>query len=172
MSPAPSATRSCRSSAPPATVLDTNAAGTGTQALRRRPSTSGRSSGTTPTSHDAALKISLATGPYTAQVAGESGDTGDALVEVYDATPQGTYTPTMPRLVNLSARVDVGTGGNALFAGFVIGGSTSITVLIRASGPAIGAAPFDVPGTLADPQLTLQNPSTGAVYADQQRLAR
>jgi hypothetical protein len=118
-----------------------------------------------PTSHDAALDISLATGPYTAQVAGESGDTGDALVEVYDATPQGTYTPSMPRLVNLSARVDVETGGNALFAGFVIGGSTSITVLIRASGPAIAAAPFDVPGTLADPQLTLQNPSTGAVYA-------
>jgi hypothetical protein len=119
----------------------------------------------TPTSHDAALDLSLASGSYTAQVAGQSGDTGDALMEVYDATAAGTYTPSMPRLVNLSARVDVGTGANALFAGFVIGGNTSLTVLIRASGPAIAAAPFDVPGTLPDPQLTLQNPTTGAVIA-------
>jgi hypothetical protein len=81
-------------------------------------------------------------GAYTAQVAGESGDTGDALVEVYDATPAGTYTLASPRLVNLSARVDVGTGANILFAGFVIGGNTALTVLIRASGPAIAVAPF------------------------------
>jgi hypothetical protein len=119
----------------------------------------------TPTSHDAALDLSLASGTYTAQVVGQTGDTGDALMEVYDATPKGTYTPSMPRLINLSARVDVGAGPNALFAGFVIGGDTSLTVLIRASGPAIAAAPFDVPGTLTDPQLTLQNPATGAVIA-------
>ena len=86
-------------------------------------------------------------------------------MEVYDATPAGTYTPSMPRLVNLSARVNVGAGSNALFAGFVIGGQTSLTVLIRASGPAIAAAPFNVPGTLPDPELKLQNPSPGAVIA-------
>lgn len=108
-------------------------------------------------SHDSAFDLALVPGAYTAQVAGQAGDTGDALVEVYDATPSGTYTPAMPRLVNLAARVNVGTGGNALFAGFVINGSTSLTVLIRASGPAIAVAPFSVPGTLPDPQLTLQN---------------
>jgi hypothetical protein len=118
-----------------------------------------------PTSHDAAADLSLAAGAYTAQVAGESGDTGDALAEVYDATPAGTYTLASPRLVNLAARVDVGTGSNALFAGFVIGGNTSLTVLIRASGPAIAVAPFNVGGTLPDPELTLQNPSTQAVIA-------
>jgi hypothetical protein len=47
----------------------------------------------------------------------------------------------------------------------VIGGSTSLTVLIRASGPAIAVAPFNVGGTLPDPELTLQNPSTQAVIA-------
>jgi immunoglobulin I-set domain protein len=146
-------------------VLDTNDGWKGDTGIAATAVSVGAFKWNDPASHDAALNISLASGPYTAQVAGESGDTGDALVEVYDATPQGTYTPSMPRLVNLSARVDVRTGGNALFAGFVIGGSTSITVLIRASGPAIGAAPFDVPGTLPDPQLTLQNPATGAVYA-------
>jgi hypothetical protein len=110
-----------------------------------------------PTSHDAAFLTSLPVGSFTAELSGQSGDTGDALVEIYDATPAGTYTPSMPRLTNLSARVNVGTGPNVLEAGFVIGGSTSVTVLIRASGPAIAAAPFDVPGTLPDPVLKLQN---------------
>ena len=32
-------------------------------------------------------------------------------------------------------------------------------MLIRASGPALGAAPFDFPGALSDPQLTLTNTS-------------
>lgn len=109
-------------------------------------------------SHDSALLESLTGGPYTAQVAGQGGDSGVALVEVYDATPAGTYTPTTPRLVNISARVQVGTGGNILIAGFVIGGSTSRTVLIRASGPAL--APFGVSGTLPDPKLELYTGST------------
>jgi hypothetical protein len=118
----------------------------------------------TPTSHDAALDLALEAGPYTAQVSGESGDTGVAIVEVYDATPAGSFTATSPRLVNLSARVNVGSGAaNALFAGFVISGDTAVTVLIRASGPAIAAAPFNVPGTLPDPQLTLELQSDGSV---------
>jgi hypothetical protein len=49
----------------------------------------------------------------------------------------------------------VGTGSNVLIAGFIVGGTTSKTVLIRASGPAIAAAPYSVAGTLADPQLQL-----------------
>ncbi len=146
-------------------VLDTNDAWGGTPALAAAAASVGAFAWGVPTSHDAALDLTLASGPYTAQAAGQAGDTGDALVEVYDATPVAASSPTAPRLVNLSARVAVGTGGNALFAGFVIGGSTSMTVLIRASGPAIAAAPFNVPGTLPDPQLKLQNPSTGAVYA-------
>jgi hypothetical protein len=108
---------------------------------------------TSTTSHDTALVETLPSGGYTAQISGESGDTGDALAEVYDATPAGTYTPATPRLINLAARVQVGTGGNILIAGFVIGGSTAKTVLIRASGPAL--APFGVSGTLPDPLLKL-----------------
>ena len=113
---------------------------------------------TSPVGKDAALLASEQAGPYTAQVSGATGYTGVSLAEVYDATPAGTYTPTSPRLVNLSARVPVGTGGNILIAGFVIGGSTSKTVLIRASGPAL--VPFGVTGTLADPQLTLYSGPT------------
>ena len=40
-----------------------------------------------------------------------------------------------------------------------------LTVLIRASGPAIAAAPFNVPGTLPDPQLTLEKQADGSVMA-------
>jgi arabinan endo-1,5-alpha-L-arabinosidase len=118
-----------------------------------------------PSSKDSAVVTSLAAGPYTAEVSGASGDTGVALAEVYDARPRGAYTASSARLVNLSARVEVGTGGNVLIAGLVIGGSAARTVLVRASGPAIAAAPFDVPGTLPDPVLTLNNLGTGDVVA-------
>lgn len=109
-------------------------------------------------SHDSALLESLTGGAYTAQVTGSSGDTGVALAEIYDAT--ASYTLTQPRLINISARVQVGTGGNALIAGFVIGGSTSKTVLIRASGPAL--IPFGVQGTLPDPELQLYSTASGS----------
>jgi hypothetical protein len=86
-------------------------------------------------------------------ISGASGDTGVALAEVYDATPPGTYTLASPRLINVSARDEVGSGGNILIAGFVIGGTTSKTVLIRGSGPAL--AQFGLSGVLPDPQIEL-----------------
>jgi hypothetical protein len=135
------------------TLLGTNNGWGGSAAIASAAASVGAFEWTVPTSHDAALLETLAGGPYTAQIAGQSGDTGVALAEVYDATPPGTYTLASPRLVNLSTRVQVGTGGGILIAGFVIGGSTSETVLIRASGPAL--APFGVTGTLPDPKLTL-----------------
>ena len=117
------------------------------------------------TSNDAAIYASgstaLATGGYTAEISGSSGDTGVALAEVYDATPSGTYTLATPRLLNLSARALVQTGGNILIAGFVIGGNSARTVLIRASGPAIASF---FPNALPDPQLQLYN-AAGAVVA-------
>jgi beta-glucanase (GH16 family) len=64
------------------------------------------------------------------------------------------------KLLNIAARGFVGTGGNALIGGFVVGGSVPKTLLIRASGPAIAAAPFNVPGTLPDPLLQLYSGSS------------
>jgi arabinogalactan endo-1,4-beta-galactosidase len=102
---------------------------------------------------DSAIVTAQAAGPFSAEVVGSSGDTGVSLAEVYDATPSGAYTPSTPRLVNLSARIGIGTGGSILIAGFVIGGSTAKTVLVRASGPALGA--FGVAGLLPDPELQI-----------------
>jgi YVTN family beta-propeller protein len=113
---------------------------------------------------DSAVKITLPAGGYTSQVTAALGDpisgsspgTGVALAEVYDAD---TGAPGA-ELVNLSSRALVGTGGNILIAGFVIEGSTSRTLLIRASGPAL--IPFGVPGTLPDPQIQVLD-GTGAL---------
>lgn len=59
------------------------------------------------------------------------------------------------RFVNLSVRSRVGGGDEALITGFVIGEGMARTVLVRAVGPTLGAAPFNVGGVLARPVLTL-----------------
>ena len=64
------------------------------------------------------------------------------------------------RLVNISSRARVGTGDSVAIAGFVISGEESKPVLIRAVGPTIGAAPFNVGGSLAAPRLELFRGST------------
>jgi hypothetical protein len=142
-----------------ATLVDSNTGwGINAAAITAADSAVGAFALSPTTSHDTALLESLASGGYTAQVSGASTDTGVALAEIYDATPAGTYTAATPRLTNLSARADVGTGGNILIAGFVIGGSTAKTVLIRASGPAL--APYGITGFLPDPKLQLFSGST------------
>jgi len=141
-----------------ASVLATNDGWGGNSAITAAASQVGASAWTDPSSHDSAILTSLPVGAYTAQVAGASGDTGVALVELYDTTPAGTWTTASPHLVNTSTRVNVGTGSNILIVGFVVGGSTPETLLIRASGPAL--IPFGVTGTLPDPQLTLFSGST------------
>jgi hypothetical protein len=79
------------------------------------------------------------------------------LAEIYDATP-GTYAPDSPRLTNLSALTQVKAGAS-LSAGFVLGGNTSKTVLIRAVGP--GLAGLGVSGGMPDPQLVFHAQTNG-----------
>ena len=54
---------------------------------------------------------------------------------------------------------------DVLTAGFVIGGNSPKQVVIRAVGPTIGAAPFNVAGALADPQLTVYGPNSSTRIA-------
>jgi len=67
----------------------------------------------------------------------------------------GNVGATVSKLVNISTRSYVGAGGDVMIAGFVIGGTGTKTVLVRASGPAL--AKFSVPGVLADPTLELHD---------------
>ena len=119
-----------------------------------------------PSSLDSALYIpSLASNLYSALISGNNNGTGVALAEVYDLTSSGSYNPaTTPRLTSLSSRVQVGTGDNVLIAGFVIGGSSAKTMLIRASGPALNQ--FGVSGTLPDPLLTLYRSDSTAIVTN------
>ncbi len=105
---------------------------------------------------DAALVANLTPGSYSAAVTGKAGATGIALMEAYEAA---TAT-TAARLVNMSARTQVGTGASVLIAGFSIAGDAPKQVLIRAIGPSL--AQFGVTGVLADPQLALFRQGTTA----------
>jgi len=105
------------------------------------------------TSLDSALLTSLAPKPYTMQV---GGGTGTVLTEIYDA--DSSPTP-VGRLVNVSARASVSSGSNVLIIGFVVNGSTSVQMLMRASGPELNAR-FGLTGALTDPILQLYNGST------------
>ena len=78
-----------------------------------------------------------------------SGNEGVALAEAYD-TASGDGTA---RFINLSARTEVGQGGDVLIAGFAIEGSGSISLVIRGIGPTL--AGFGVNGALQNPELRL-----------------
>jgi beta-glucanase (GH16 family) len=69
------------------------------------------------------------------------------------AVTSDTFTPPTAPLTNISTRAAVGTGADVLIVGFVVGGTGAKKVLIRGIGPTL--AQFSVPGTLADPILTL-----------------
>ncbi len=118
----------------------------GTAALKNAFASTGAFPLAPDTSRDAALLFSPTSGAYTATV---SGGTGIALLEVYDAG-----TGNSPRLTNVSARTNAGTGADALIVGFVVNGTLPKKLLIRAAGPTL--AVFGVDNTLADPALTLR----------------
>src|SRR5437588_623327 len=72
-------------------------------------------------------------------------------------TPTATPTPTpgLATLGNISTRLQVGTGDRVMIAGFIVQGSSSKTVLLRAIGPSL--TQFGVPDVLANPQLELHD---------------
>ena len=105
------------------------------------------------TSKDAAVyNADFAARAYTIDVSAVGGSVGEVIAEVYDATATAAFGATTPRLVNVSVRKQINPG-ETLTAGFVVGGTTARTVLVRAIGP--GLAAFGVPGTMPDPQLAL-----------------
>jgi hypothetical protein len=118
-------------------------------------------------SKDAALvqTLSREVGSYTMQIASKGAATGTVLAEVYDLTSSAAFSQTKPRLINVSCLQQV-PANDVLTAGFVIGGTTPLQVLIRVSGPSLAGAPFNVPGTLADPRLTVFNAQRVAIASN------
>jgi len=72
------------------------------------------------------------------------------------ATPTPSATPgvTPTTLGNISTRLRVGTGDNALIGGFIVTGTQPKKVIVRAIGPSLSLA-----GKLANPTLELRNGS-------------
>lgn len=109
-------------------------------------------------SADSALLQTLASGRYSATVSGVNNTTGTAIVEVYD----DNLSDTSEQLINISSRALV-TPSASLTAGFIIGGSTPMTVLVRGVGPALSG--YDVSNALANTTLTVNNATNQAVVA-------
>lgn len=64
--------------------------------------------------------------------------------------------------LNISTRMRVGTGDNALIGGFIVTGNASKKVVIRAIGPSL----VSLPGRLADPTLELRDNSGGLIFSN------
>lgn len=109
-----------------------------------------------PASLDAAL-LAEVNGAYTAQM--KTSATGLGLVEVYD-----TSTDSALRTVNFSTLYRVGTGAEALVAGFVVAGTGTKSLLIRGVGPALRA--FGVGDALTDAKLELFDSAGGRVASN------
>ena len=82
----------------------------------------------------------------------------------YVFTGLGETMPTIP-LLNISTRLNVGTGENVLIGGFIVTGSDPKKVVIRAIGPSC----CSVPEALADPILELHKPDATVVTNDNWR---
>jgi len=87
-------------------------------------------------------------------------------------TVKALATSSNTALTNLSTRGIAGTGSRTMIVGFAITGNRTKSVLLRGIGPTLGGSPFNVPGTMPDPQLTLKNFSgatvaTSAIVWDQ-----
>lgn len=104
--------------------------------------------------NESCLLLTLNPGAYTAIVSGSGGSTGVGLVEVYQADGS-----TLGTLSGISTRGKIGTGGDVLIGGIIVE-NQPMQVIVRAKGPSLGEAPFNVPGVLQDPQLELYNGAT------------
>jgi hypothetical protein len=101
---------------------------------------------------ESAIIADLPPGNYTAIVRGVSNTTGVALVEAYDLSPATTSV-----LGNISTRSFVQTGDNVMIGGFIVQGTESKRVIIRAIGPELGLPPYNIANALANPTLELHD---------------
>lgn len=89
-----------------------------------------------------------------------------ACSTAFNAVPlhlESTSFPTVgARALNLSTRGSVGTGDNSLIGGFIVTGTSPMTVVLRALGPSLSDS--GISNAVANPSLTLYN-SAGQVVA-------
>jgi hypothetical protein len=110
-------------------------------------------------SRESAILATLNPGSYTVVLrAFDNGDgklTGTGLIELYDLHTTGG------RAGNISTRGAVTTGSHVLIGGFIVGGSQTKDVVVRAIGPSL--ANSGVTGALSDPMVELRDASGNLV---------
>jgi hypothetical protein len=116
-----------------------------------------------PNSIESATYITLNPGAYTAIVqsysdSSQPAQSGIGLVELYD------LHLTSSRLGNISTRGQVQTGDNVLIGGFIVGGSQTKQVVVRALGPTLGDR--GVNGYLTNPTLELHDASGNLIASN------
>jgi hypothetical protein len=111
-------------------------------------------------SREPAILVTLQPGTFTAVLRGKNSGGGVGLIEMNDVS-----TGVASKLTNVSTRGFAGTGENVMIGGFILnGGSGERQVLIRALGPTLAQAPFNITGSLTDPTLMLVD-GNGTVIA-------
>jgi uncharacterized delta-60 repeat protein len=106
-------------------------------------------------SKDAALRAVESPGSYTVQLTAKPGQSGNALVEIYEADN------VADRMLNLSTRAFIGGAAGPAIAGFSIVGAVPKRVLIRVAGPALRG--FGVANAVSDPRLELRDRDSAVV---------
>lgn len=101
-----------------------------------------------------ALLLTLEAGVYSFIVNGAAGTSGVVLLEVYDA--DGGINS---KFVNIATRAYSTTGNGVAIGGFVISGSVSKNILVRAVGPTLSSQGLESSEVLADPMIDLYHGS-------------
>jgi hypothetical protein len=117
--------------------------------------------GLAPTNNlEAAIDATLNPGAYTAIVRGNGGTSGIGLIEVYD------LSQAVPaKLANISTRALVGTGGDIVIAGFILGNNSGSTrIVIRGIGGSLTV--LGVPNALANPTLELRDSNAALLMSN------
>lgn len=107
--------------------------------------------------HVAAVMNSIISNQETLSTDDKNG--GQAL---YGAPASTAPITSTSRIVNISTRMKVGTNDDVLIGGFIITGTQSKKVILRAIGPSLAAS--GIAGALSNPTMELHN-STGALIA-------
>jgi hypothetical protein len=105
---------------------------------------------------ESVIVTSLPPGSYTAVLRSADGTTGIALCELYDLAPGNSSVR------NISTRGVAGTGDDVMIGGFIVAGTDSTKVIIRAIGPSLTAA--GVAGALSDPILELHDGQGALIF--------
>ena len=112
---------------------------------------------------ESAEVLTLQPGAYTAVVQGVNGESGVGLIELYDMEQN-----VAANAANISTRGRVQTGDNVMIGGFIIGGTETQRVIVRAIGPTLASR--GVAGALQDPTVELVNASgTSVAFNDNWR---